>query len=165
MSTPALALLVLALASGCASRETRPADAEAEISALLDGWHRAASRADEAGYLGLLAPAAHYLGTDPGERWSRAEFAAFVEPYFARGRGWTYEPRERHVELAPSGDVAWFDEKLWNETYGDCRGTGVLLRQAGTWKLAHYSLTLLVPNEATPAVIEVIRAGPRGPVE
>ncbi len=132
-----------------------------EIDALLDGWHRAASRADAAGYLGLLAQDATYLGTDPLERWSRAEFEAFVRPYFDAGRGWTYEPRERHVALAPGGDVAWFDEKLWNEKYGECRGTGVLVKEGGAWKLAHYSLTLLVPNEATPEVVEVIRAHSR----
>jgi ketosteroid isomerase-like protein len=158
MSTPpaALGILLLALAACRAPRGGEP-EARAEIGAALDAWHRAASRADPQGYLGLLAPGAHYLGTDPGERWSRDEFAAFVAPYFAAGRGWTYEPRERHVDLAPAGDVAWFDERLWNEAYGECRGTGVLVKSGGAWKLAHYSLTLLVPNEATHAVVEVIR--------
>jgi ketosteroid isomerase-like protein len=160
MSTPRAGLLafLLGVAGSSGGCRSSPPAATADIGALLDAWHGAASRADTAGYLGLLAEGAVYLGTDPAERWSRAEFAAFVEPYFAAGRGWTYEPRERHVELAPAGDVAWFDEKLWNAKYGDCRGTGVLVRESGAWKLAHYSLTLLVPNDATPAVVDVIRA-------
>ena len=29
--------------------------------------------------------------------------------------------------VAADGKTAWFDEMLWNETYGTCRGTGVLV--------------------------------------
>jgi ketosteroid isomerase-like protein len=153
LSTP---LLVLALATAC--RATAPpssADERAAIERLLDGWHAAASRADGPGYLGAMDDDAVYLGTDPGERWTLAEFRAFCEPYFARGTGWTYEPRERHVVV--EGDLAWFDERLWNAKYGDCRGTGVLRRRDGAWKLAHYSLTLLIPNEKAAAVVELVR--------
>jgi hypothetical protein len=95
-----------------------------------------------------------YLGTDASERWTLPEFRAFCEPYFARGQGWSYEPRRRHVTVR--GDLAWFDEELWNETYGRCRGTGVLRRDGGTWHIVHYSLTLLVPNELAREVVEVI---------
>ena len=40
----------------------------------------------------------------------------------------------------------WFDEVLFNEKLGNCRGTGVVTMVNGKWKIAHYALTMLVPN-------------------
>jgi len=133
-----------------------PAAERATIEALMNDWHQAASVADGARYFGHMADEAIFLGTDASERWTLSAFRAFCEPYFAKGVGWTYTPRERHVFV--EGDVAWFDEKLWNDKYGECRGTGALRKLAGEWKLEHYSLTLLVPNERAADVVKVIRA-------
>jgi ketosteroid isomerase-like protein len=155
----ALLSIVCTLLAACAAApltETPRDDHERiAVERLLDDWHAAAARADGAAYLGALEPGAIFMGTDASERWTRAEFAAYCEPYFARGQGWTYEPRERHVVV--SGDLAWFDERLWNDKYGDCRGTGVVRRAEGTWRLAHYSLTFLIPNERAARVVEVVR--------
>jgi hypothetical protein len=60
-------------------------------------------------------------------------------------------PVERH--LARAGDVIWFDELLEGQALGPCRGTGVLLREDGRWRIAHYSLTVLVPNEIVEDVV------------
>lgn len=130
---------------------------EAAVADVLDDFHAAASVADEARYLGHLAPDAIFLGTDPTERWTVEEFRAFVRPYFSKGRGWTYVATERHVTLAADGTLAWFDETLDNEKYGKLRGTGVLRKTDGQWKIVHYSMTFLVPNEVAPAVVDVIR--------
>jgi len=130
-------------------------DDERVIRALLDDWHQAASRADGARYFGLMAEDAVFLGTDASERWSLPAFRAFCEPYFSKGVGWTYQPRKRNVFV--HGDVAWFDERLWNDKYGDCRGTGALRRDAGEWKLVHYSLTLPIPNDLAADVVKMIR--------
>ena len=135
-------------------RPTAAEDAVA-IAAVLDGWHAAAAAADGARYFGHMTADSVFLGTDATERWSLESFRAFCEPYFSKGVGWTYVPKNRNVTVV--GDVAWFDERLWNDKYGDCRGTGALRREAGTWKIAHYSLTLLVPNERAPDVIRAIR--------
>lgn len=171
-STPILVALLLPLAA-CqnlaprgASQGAEPvsvpeparpplAEDEASIAALLDDWHAAAGAADGARYFGHMTADSVFLGTDATERWSLESFRAFCEPYFSKGVGWTYVPKERHVTVV--GDVAWFDERLWNDKYGDCRGTGALRREAGNWKIAHYSLTLLVPNERAPDVIRAIR--------
>lgn len=171
-STPILVALLLPLAA-CqnlaargaprgvepvpAPEPVRPslAEDEAAIAALLDDWHAAAGAADGARYFGHMTADSVFLGTDATERWSLESFRAFCEPYFSKGVGWTYVPKERHVTVVE--DVAWFDERLWNDKYGDCRGTGALRREAGTWKIAHYSLTLLVPNERAPDVIRAIR--------
>ena len=39
-----------------------------------------------------------------------------------------------------------FDEILLNEKLGHCRGTGVVQLINGEWKIAHYALTMLIPN-------------------
>ena len=151
----ACVLLVIACRSSGVASESDP-DAERAISRVLDDWHQSASVADGGRYLGHMAEDAVFLGTDATERWTKAAFRAFCEPYFAKGVGWTYTPRERHVFV--EGDVARFDEKLWNATYGECRGTGVLRKDGGEWKIVHYSLTFPVPNEVAADVVKLIRA-------
>ena len=130
----------------------------ARIAAALDGFHRAASEADERRYFDLLTEEGVFLGTDATERWTKEEFRAYAEPHFALGRGWTYRAIERHVHVGPDGRTAWFDEKLWNDKYGDCRGTGVLLLVGGEWKIAQYNLTFPVPNEIAGEVVERIKS-------
>ena len=43
--------------------------------------------------------------------------------------------------------MRWFDEILFNEKLGHCRGTGVIQLINNEWKIAHYALTMLIPNE------------------
>ena len=127
------------------------------IERVIDAYHAAAARADLEGYIGLMSDGSVFLGTDASERWTRDEFRAFCEPYFAAGRGWTYVPVERHVEIAAGGRTAWFDEILSNESYGTLRSTGVLSRDAGDWRIEHYSLSFLVPNDVAKEVVKMIR--------
>jgi uncharacterized protein (TIGR02246 family) len=141
-------------ASAPSAAELEAAD-EAAVAAVLDDWHKAAAVADGARYFGHMTDDAIFLGTDASERWTVPAFRAFCEPYFSKGIGWTYKPRQRHVRIA--GDLAWFDEKLWNDKYGECRGTGVLARREGEWRIEHYSLTLPVPNDLAADVVKLIR--------
>lgn len=127
------------------------------VEAVLDSFHDAASKADGKRYFSLLAPDAIYIGTDATERWTVEQFRAFAEPYFGSGRGWTYLPSSRHVTLGPDGSTAWFDEILENASYGTTRGTGVLTREAGDWKIAQYHLTIPVPNDLADALVNMIR--------
>ena len=133
------------------------ADKKQNINAMLDGWHDAAARADETRYFGAMAPEFVFLGTDATERWDVASFRAFAHPYFAKGTAWTFVPRDRHVILSPRGDVAWFDEKLDSASYGECRGSGVVRRVRGSWKVAHYNLTIPIPNDLAKAVVAMIK--------
>ena len=126
------------------------------VDATLDDWHRAAAEADETRYFGAMSPDFVFLGTDATERWDLASFRAFAHPYFAKGKAWTFVPRDRHVITSPRGDVAWFDEKLDSSSYGECRGTGVVRRIAGQWKIAHYNLTIPIPNDLAPEVVKMI---------
>ena len=133
-------------------------DAEiARIEAVLDEFHAAASNADEARYLALLSPEAVLLGTDGGERWAGEAYRSFIHSYFSRGIGWTYVPSRRSVAIAADGRTAWFDEHLENESYGRCRGSGVLQVRDGEWKIEHYSLTIPIPNEIAEEVVSRIR--------
>jgi len=123
--------------------------------ATLDAWHKAAANADEKAYFGAMAPEFVFLGTDATERWDLASFREFAHPYFAKGKAWTFVPRDRHV--ITHGDVAWFDEKLDSATYGECRGSGVLRKIKGQWKIAHYNLTIPIPNDLAKAVVAMIK--------
>lgn len=128
----------------------------AAIGAVLDDLHRAAAAADEARYFAHFAPDAVFLGTDPGERWTLGAFRRYAHPHFSQGKGWTYVPRPgRHVTV--EGELAWFDEILDSARYGACRGTGVLRRVDGEWRVAQYSLTFLVPNRLAGRVTALTR--------
>jgi len=151
-------IVVLALAGGAASQNpAAPTQIEAAVARVLDDFHDAASKADGTRYFAQLAPDAVFLGTDAGERWTKEAFRAFAEPYFSQGKGWTYVARDRHIALAPERTVAWFDEKLTNAKYGECRGTGVLRLIDGQWRIAQYHLTVPIPNELAEKVIAMIR--------
>ena len=136
------------------------ASPETDIEAVIDRMHQAASRADGQDYFNQFTPDARFIGTDATERWSLTAFRAYAEPYFARGRGWTYVPRERTVTMAPieCRCVAWFDEILDNSSYGEVRGSGVLRLTDGGWKIEQYVLSFAVPNDRADAVVATIKA-------
>ena len=146
---------ILLLLFACASAYA--AGDRTSVDATLNAWHRAAAEANESRYFGAMAPEFVFLGTDATERWDLASFRAFAHPYFAKGKAWTFTPRDRYVILSPTGEIAWFDEKLDSTTYGECRGTGVLRRIDGAWKIAHYNLTIPIPNDLAKTVVEMIR--------
>ena len=155
----ALAIIVLSAAPALAD------DEEAAVGATLDALHAAAAAADGATYFALFTPDARFIGTDATERWSLAEFRAYAEPYFNRGQGWTYAPRDRVITLAPIDCrcIAWFDEALDNSSYGETRGSGVLRLTDDGWKIEQYVLSFAVPNDVARDVVAVIRdAGAAG---
>lgn len=147
-------LLLVILLVACAGK---PADEGTAIQTMLDDWHKAAAQADEKRYFGYAGPEFVFLGTDATERWDLASFRAFAHPYFAKGKAWTFVPRDRHVILAPGNDVAWFDEKLDSASYGECRGSGVVRKIDGAWKIVHYNLTIPIPNALAKQVVGMIR--------
>ena len=115
------------------------------IDALLNGLHRDAHKGNFKPYFARFSSGAVFLGTDKNERWTIEEFKAYAKPAFADGHGWTYALVERNWEGV--GDIRWFDEILFNEKLGYCRGTGIVHRNNGEWKIAHYALNMLIPNE------------------
>ena len=132
-------------------------DPAAAVAAVLDTLHDAASKADGKRYFDCFAPDAVFFGTDATERWTIDQFRAYAQARFDQGTGWTYHPRKRHIFLSPDRETAWFDEALHNAKYGECRGTGVLVKRDGGWKIAQYNLTIPIPNEIALEVVERIR--------
>ena len=117
----------------------------AAIDALIDGLHQDAHEGNFHTYFDRYTPDAVFLGTDKSERWTIDQFKVYAEPAFEDGHGWTYSVKERNWE--GEGSTRWFDEVLLNEKLGHCRGTGVVELINGEWKIAHYALTMLVPND------------------
>ena len=120
------------------------AENKSDINILLDGLHKDAHKGNFDSYFDRYSPDAIFLGTDKTERWTMQEFKSYAQPAFADGHGWTYKVVERNWE--GEGDTRWFDEILFNEKLGHCRGTGVVQLINDEWKIAHYALTMLVPN-------------------
>lgn len=145
-------LMLLCLSAMAQTGSENRAQDEAAIHALLDGLHGDAAQARFADYFSRFTPDAIFLGTDRSERWTMAQFKAYAAPVFEAGRGWTYHRVARHIE--GTGDTRWFDEVLHNEKLGHCRGTGVVIRTPAGWRIAHYALTMLVPNSIAAEVGE-----------
>ena len=148
-------LLALSLLTTLAGADSDP---RAHIAATVDAWHAAAARADEAAYFAFFTADAVFLGTDPAERWTRDEFRQWAHPRFARGKAWTMKATKRWISLSRDGRVAWFDEDVMSEGLGPVRGSGVLLRVGGDWKIAQYNLSLPIPNDKFDAVKGLIAA-------
>jgi len=124
-----------------------------EIDSLLDAFHQAAAAADFVTYFSFYTEQAIFTGTDATERWNKAEFMVYAKPYFDRGKAWSFQAVQRHITVHESGTIAWFDELL-NTQMKVCRGSGVLIKSEGEWKIEQYILTMTVPNEVAGQVIQ-----------
>jgi len=156
---PALLVALVLQDATTATGSRTPDDAMREVEAVIDRLHEAASKADGRAYFDLFTPDARFIGTDATERWSLAEFRAYAEPFFGRGQGWTYVPRDRVVTFAPvpCRCVAAFDEVLDNAAYGSVRGSGVLVKTETGWKIEQYVLSYAIPNDLARSVTALIR--------
>jgi SnoaL-like protein len=156
-----LALLLAALAAPSGA-QVDGIFAQGAIAGVLDAWHAAAAAADEDKYFSYFAPDAIFLGTDPGERWTRDEFRAWAHPYFAKGKAWSFKTTARWITFAPDRTVAWFDEALATPNMGPCRGSGVLVATTNGWKIAQYNLSIPIPNALTDDVKKRIEKYEKG---
>lgn len=150
-------LAVLLVIAACAHTPARvEPPREADVAAVLDGWHAAAAAADEERYFGAFTDDAIFMGTDARERWTRDELRAWAKRFFARGKAWSFKAVERHVSFVPGGQTAYFDELLATPNLGPARSSGVLVRAAGGWKIAQYNLSVPIPNEIIDDVVKQI---------
>jgi hypothetical protein len=150
-----LAILVTAGARGRLNGqpEGSPAmpDAQAAIQTVLNDFHDAASKADFERYFSHWSDESVFLGTDATERWVGQEFREFARPHFSKGTGWTYRPRDRHISVDGAAPFAWFDELLDNDSYGECRGSGIVAMRGGRWMILQYNLSIPIPNDMAAA--------------
>ena len=148
----------LMLIAGCSSdnEQSRQVQKKA-INTILDDWHLAASEANfERYFMHFTDDSAIFMGTDASERWTVAEFKPWAKPYFDDGKAWDFTPVERHVYLSDNSQTAWFDESLDTPNLGPARGSGVLVRKKETWKIAHYNLSIPIPNAIVDTVVKQI---------
>jgi hypothetical protein len=122
------------------------AQEQEEINQSLNQWHKAAANANAEKYFGLMTEDAVFVGSDADEVWSLKDFKAFAMPYFNNGKAWTFSPVSRNIYVN-TNNIAWFDEVLTSTHMGLCRGSGIVELVDHQWKIKHYVLSILVPNE------------------
>jgi ketosteroid isomerase-like protein len=137
-------LLNLTVLFSCFILAAQNVDHKKSAHLLLDQWHEAAAQADFDTYFSLMTSDAVFIGTDATENWQLADFKAFSKPYFDQGKAWSFSAIERNVYLTDS--IIYFDELL-DTQMGICRGSGVIKMEDGNWKIAHYVLSIAVPND------------------
>lgn len=125
-----------------------------QINEVLDLWHKAASDADFEAYFDKMTSDGVFLGTDATENWQNKEFKEFSKPYFDKGKAWSFTAVERNVYLDEDAGYAWFDELL-DTQMKLCRGSGILRKVDGEWKIAHYVLSIAVPNDNVAEVVKL----------
>ncbi|MUP45314.1 hypothetical protein E0K83_06090 [Gramella sp. BOM4] len=127
---------------------------ERQVNNTIGSWHKAAASANFDDYFNLMTKDAIFIGTDPTENWNAKEFKKFAKPYFDSGKAWTFKTLDRNVFVHENMGVVWFDELL--ETHmGICRGSGVLTKEDGKWKIHHYVLSMTIPNENVDQITEI----------
>jgi len=157
---PGYWILFFLLIAGCRVdiEPERSASPEA-VNRMLDDWHNAAAEADFDRYFGHFAgDSAIFMGTDATERWTVADFRSWARPYFEEGAAWDFTPVERHVYFSDYGRTAWFDERLDTPNLGPSRGSGVIVYRDTTWRIAHYNLSIPIPNAIVDDVVDQIGA-------
>lgn len=122
------------------------AQEKSKITSVLNQWHKAASEANFEEYFGLMTKDAVFIGTDATENWQNIDFREFSKPYFDRGKAWNFTSLERNIYTKENSKIAWFDELLETQM-GICRGSGILQKTKNGWKIAHYVLSIAIPNE------------------
>ena len=127
---------------------------KAEVTILLDNWHKAAAEANFDVYFSTMDNESIFIGTDATENWNKQEFIAFAKPYFDKGKAWNFTALERNIYFSKDGKMAWFDELL-DTQMKICRGSGVLVKAGKEWKIKHYVLSMTIPNENTDEVIKL----------
>ncbi len=144
-------ILFAAVAFGFTTKNQKQFTAQNDI---IDAWHKAASGAKFEAFFDVMSTDFVYLGTAPGERWNKTEFAAFCKPHFDKGQAWDFKPTNRIWSESGSRKIVWFTEDLDTWMKG-CRGSGVMIKHKGKWKLAYYNLSVLIENEKIESFIQL----------
>ncbi len=124
------------------------------VNQLLDDLNSLAAKADFKNYFDLYAEESTFIGTDATEVWNKKQFMDFAKPYFDKGKAWNFTSLKRNIEFSKDGNYAWFDEVL-DTQMKICRGSGVLEKISGKWKIKQYVLSMTIPNDNIDEVIKI----------
>ncbi|MDQ1858184.1 nuclear transport factor 2 family protein [Chryseobacterium sp. WLY505] len=125
---------------------------KSEISAMLDTFNATAAKADYNAYFNLFADESTFIGTDATEIWDKKAFMVWAKPHFDKKKTWNFKALKRNIYFSKDGKLAWFDELL-DTQMKICRGSGVVEKINGSWKVKQYVLSVTVPNEVVDKVV------------
>jgi ketosteroid isomerase-like protein len=125
-----------------------------QINETLNSWHKAATNSAFETYFSLMTSDGVFIGTDATENWQNDAFRAFSKPYFDKGKAWNFNSLQRNIYINSTQNIAWFDELL-DTQMKICRGSGTLIKVDGKWKIAHYVLSMTVPNDKITEVVKI----------
>lgn len=125
-----------------------------QINNMLDQWHKDAAESNFDAYFNKMSNNGVFIGTDALENWTVAEFKEFTKPFFVEKNTWDFKTLERNIYFSPDNSMIWFDELL-DTWMGICRGSGILIKDENNWKIAHYVLSVSIPNENIKEVIAI----------
>ena len=123
-----------------------------EIGTMLDAFNIAAAKADYKTYFDFFADESTFIGTDATEVWNKKEFMIWAKPHFDKKKTWDFTSLKRNIYFSKDGKLAWFDELL-DTQMKICRGSGVVEKINGVWKVKQYVLSVTVPNEIVDKVV------------
>ncbi len=124
------------------------------VNQLLDDFNTFAANADYKNYFDCFAEESTFIGTDATEVWNKKEFMEWAKPFFDKGKTWNFKSLKRNIYFSKDGSYAWFDEIL-DTQMKICRGSGVLEKIGGKWKVKQYVLSVTVPNEVVDEVTKI----------
>ncbi len=124
------------------------------ISKVLDDLNAFAAAADYKNYFDLYAEESTFIGTDATEVWNKKEFMVWAKTFFDKGKAWNFTSLKRNITFSKDGTYAWFDEIL-DTQMKICRGSGVLEKIGGKWKIRQYVLSTTVPNDVIDEVVKI----------
>ncbi len=126
-----------------------------EIHSLLDSLNIAAAQANFDKYFSYFAEGATYNGTDATENWDKESFKVWAKPYFDAKTTWNFKSVKRSVyHIGTNYNIAWFDELLATQMK-ICRGSGVVIKEKGEWKIQQYVLSMTIPNSKLDDIIKI----------
>jgi SnoaL-like domain len=146
--------VIVILLTGYRNNQVNINDDRKQIASMLDSLNLAAARADYAGYFNYYTGDAIFIGTDPTERWDKQQFMVWAKKYFDRGKAWNFKSIARHIYISENKNIAWFDELL-NTQMKICRGSGVVVKKGGVWKIQQYVLSITMPNDQIDGAIRL----------
>jgi hypothetical protein len=153
-------LLSLCFIFSCTSKQEPSATAgnkgesKKQIAAMLDSFNVAAANANYREYFDYYTESGTFNGTDATENWDKKAFMAWAKPLFDKKTTWNFTSLQRNIYLGKDPDLAWFDELLSTQMKL-CRGSGVVVKQDGRWKVQQYVLSTTVPNTILDSVIKM----------
>lgn len=78
----------------------------------------------------------------------------WAKPFFDSGKAWNFTSLKRNITFSKDGTYAWFDELL-DTQMKICRGSGVLEKIGGKWKIRQYVLSMTIPNDNVDEVTKI----------